>query len=106
MARVEQDGAGESRSIVGLHRCSLEADAVVTLQDRLLLAPVTASDASIALPDLERDVGDLVAIRLAAVNDAAERRERLHEERADEAGLETARFGLLHLFLHAEESFR
>ena len=40
---------------------------------------------------------------LARMDGAAQRLERLHEEGADEVGLEPAGLGLLHLLLHREE---
>ena len=48
-------------------------------------------------------MGDLEAAGLARMDRAAERLERLHEERADEVRLEAAGLGLLHLLLHREE---
>ena len=49
------------------------------------------------------NVGDLEAARLARIDRAAERLEGLHEEGADEVGLEAAGLGLFHLLLHGEE---
>ena len=51
-----------------------------------------------------RDVGDLEAGGLARIHGTAQRLEGLHEEGADEVGLEAAGLGLFHLLLHGEEA--
>ena len=80
-----------------------EADALVALEHGREFAAVAAGDAAVALADRGGNVGDLEAAGLARMNRAAQLLERLHEERADEEGLEPAGLGLFHLLLHGEE---
>ena len=87
VARADQLGA---RLLV--HPVLLEADALVAREDR---AP--DADQAVALADGRRDVGDLVAARLAPVDRAAETREGLEEERLDVVRLEPAGVGALHV---------
>ena len=94
---------GEARLVERADGFLGEADALVALEDRLVLAAIAAGDAAVALADRGRDVGDLEAARFARMDRAAERLEGLQEERADEVGLEAAGLGLLHLLLHGEE---
>ena len=81
-----------------------EADALVALEDgrssRRLRPVIRRSRSRID----GRDVGDLEAAGLARIHRAAERVERLQEERAHEVRLEAPGLGLLHLLLHREEA--
>ena len=103
VAGVHEHGRLRPRIIGCLDRLPLEADPVVALQHRFLLASVAAGDPSVTLADFVRDEGDLVAARLARMDRATEGHESPHEEGSHEARLEPAGLGLLHLFFHGEE---
>ena len=101
--RIEQwvPGTDERRQGLAL-RCNqrlLEGDALVARQYRLADA-----DQSVSIPDRRRNVGDLVAPRLALLRGTAEALERFAEERLDVVRLEAARFRSHHVLsysLHA-----
>ena len=63
----------------------LEGDPLVALQDGL-----AAADLPVAVADYGRNMLDLVAVRLAFVNRAAEQLERFEEERGDESAVAAA----------------
>src|SRR6218665_53441 len=65
---------------------------------------VPTGDVAVAVADDGGDVGDLVAARLARPQFAAQGREGLLEEGADEKGLELAGFGLFHFILDGEQA--
>jgi hypothetical protein len=72
----------------------LEADALVTMQDR-----GAAPRKAVSLADGLWDVGDLVPTRFAGVDYAAEPAERLQEEALDVVRLEAPRMRPFHLLL-------
>ena len=72
MAGMHEHGAGEARLVERLEGVAGEGDAVVPLEDRLLLAAVAAREPAVPLADRGGDVGDLAALGLAAVDRAAE----------------------------------
>ena len=81
-----------------------EADALVALEHGSEFAAVAAGDEAVALADGGRNVGDLEAGGLARMHGTAQCLEGLHEEGADEVGLEAAGLGLFHLLLHGEQA--
>ena len=104
VAGMHQHGEGEARLVERLDGFLGEADALVALEDGLELAAVAAGDAGGRARG--STAGTWVISKrpgFARIHRAAERLERLQEERADEVGLEAAGLGLLHLFLHREE---
>ncbi len=106
VAGVHQHGAGQAGLVERLEGVAGEGDAVVPLEDRLLLAAVAAGEPAVPFADRGGDVGDLVASGFAAVDRAAELVERLQEERPHEERLEPAGLGPFHLLLHREEPIR
>ena len=106
VAGVHQHGAGKARLVERLEGIACEGDAVVTLQDRLLLAAVAAREPAVAFADRGGNVGDLESPGFATVDRAAELVECLQEERPHEERLKAAGFGPLHLFLHRVEPIR
>src|SRR5262249_4348395 len=80
------------RSAVDSDELLLECDPFVATEQRR-----AETDLAIASAQLGRNMGDLEAARLALANRAAEKRERLQEEVADEVRLQLAGLGTLHL---------
>ena len=103
VAGVHQHSPRLPRLVERLDSLTLEADAVVSLEHRLLLAAVAAGDPPVALADFVRNVGDLVAARLPGVDRPAEGGEGPHEERPHKERLETAGLRFFHFLLHGEE---
>ena len=93
MARADEGG---QRLALRRDQRLLEGDALVAGQHRLADA-----DQAVAVADRGRDVGDLVAARLALLGRAAEAPERLEEERLDVVRLEPAGLGPLHVLADA-----
>ena len=103
VAGVHEHGAGEAGLVERLEGVAGEGDAVVALEDRLLLAAIAAGEPAVPFADRGGNVGDLEALGLAPVDRAAELVERLQEERADEERLEAPGLGPFHLLFHLEE---
>ena len=80
MAGVHEHRSGKAGLVERLNGVALEADALVALQDRLVLAAIAPGDSAVTLADRRRDVGDLEAPGLARMRCAAERVKRLQEE--------------------------
>ena len=93
MARADEGG---QRLAVRRHQGLLEGDALVAGQHRLADA-----DQAVAVAHRGRDVGDLVAARLALLGRAAQKPERLVEEGLDVVRLQAAGLGPLHVFADA-----
>ena len=103
VAGVHQHSPRLPRLVERLDSLTLEADAVVSLEHRLLLAAVAAGDPPVALADFVRNVGDLVAARLPGVDRPAEGGEGPHEERPHKERLKAAGLCFFHFLLHGEE---
>jgi hypothetical protein len=101
-----EHGAAEARLVELLDRGALETDALVSLQHGFLFPPITARDAAVALSYGGRNMGNLEAPDFAGMRRATKRIEGFQEKRPDEIRLQAAGFGLLHFFLHDEETLR
>ena len=75
MTGVHEHGAGKARLVERLDGFALEADALVALEHRLVLAAIAPGDPAVALADRGRNMGDLEAAGLARMDRAAERLE-------------------------------
>ena len=104
VAGMEHGGEGDARLVERADGFPGEADALVTLEHGSEFAAVAAGDEAVALADGGRNMRDLEAGGLSRMNGTAQRLEGLHEERADEVGLEAAGLGFFHLLLHGEEA--
>src|SRR5687768_4075588 len=99
MAGVHEHRTGKASFFQRLNRIAVEADALVALQNRLVLASIAPSDSAVTFADRRRYVGNLEARGFAGMCCASDRVKRFQEECPHEERLEAAGFGLLHLLL-------
>ena len=97
--RVAGADEGGQRLALGRDQRLLEGDALVARQHGLADA-----DQAVAVADRGRDVGDLVAARLALLGGAAEALEGLEEEGLDVVRLQAAGLGALHVLADAVDA--
>lgn len=103
---MDHAGKGEAGPFQRADGFSGEADALVAFEDRREVAAVAPDDDTVALAQDGRDMRDFKTIQLTRIDRTAQGLNALHEERADEIGLEAPGLGLFHFLLHGEETFR
>src|SRR5690349_7258505 len=104
MAGVHENRAGKTSLVERLDGLTLEANPLVALQDRLMIAPIASGDAAIALADRSRNMGDFKAAGFARVRGTAERIKRLQEKRTHEIRLKPPSLSFFYLFFDRKKS--
>ena len=99
--RVARADEGRERLALRRDQVLLEGDALVARKHR-----IARTDLAVAVAHRRRDVGDLVAARLALADRAAQALEGFQEERLDVVRLQPARLSPLHLLAHARHAAR
>ena len=89
MTGVHENCALQARLVERLDGLTLEANAAVAPQYRLMLAPVPASQTAVTLADRRRNMANFITSGLTRMRGAAKRVESLGEKGPNEIGLES-----------------